>query len=278
MKVKAVRKVLLAASLASATALASSNALADDAATIWGDTSGTLVTYDNASGAFPVVSAILSAPGTSDGYTYSRYVFLAQDSTGSLDIFGLPSGSTYVPTVGDAISLSGTYSPFDSIPEIGTLTSITLQSQGNSISTPAVTTIPTILGLAQTPVLPLGYGENLVTLDDVSLYTDSAGTIPVSGNFPTHANGTYYVKDGGGNIMEMYFWASSYSVAGALGGTTIPTGAVDITGFLSVSGGVTQITPFSIVSVPEPTTLSLCLFGAGGLLLLTLRRRIASNR
>jgi PEP-CTERM motif len=263
--------VWLTGIITSSIALFSVNALADDAATIFGDTSGTLITYDNASGAYPVVSAILTAPGTVDGYTYSRYVFLAEDSTGSLDIFGLPTGSAYVPTVGDAIELSGTYSPFDSIPEVGTLTSITLQSQGNGVSTPAVTTIPTILGLAQTPTLPLGYGENLLTLDDVSLYTDAAGTVPVSGDFPTHANGTYYVKDGSGNIMEMYFWASSYSVAGALGGTAIPTGDVDITGFLSVSGGVAQITPFSITSVPEPTTLALS--GVGALLALAFRRR-----
>jgi PEP-CTERM motif len=260
---------LLTGVVASTIALLGANTFADSAATIEGE-SGT-VTYDNASGAYPVVSAILSAPGTIDGYTYTRYVFLAADSTGSLDIFGLPTGSAYVPTVGDAISLSGTYSPFDSIPEVGTLTSITLQSSGKAVSTPAVTTISTILGLAQTPVLPLGYGENLVTLDNVSLYTDSAGTIPVSGNFPTHANGTYYVKDSSGNIMEMYDWASSYSIDGALGGTAIPTGTVDITGFLSVSGGVTQITPFSITAVPEPTTLGLC--GAGALLALVLRRR-----
>lgn len=276
MKTKAVKKLVVATTIATAMAAAAINALADDAATIWADSSGTAITYDNASGAYPVISAILSAPGTVDGYTYSRYVFLAQDSTGSLDIFGLPSGSAYVPHVGDAISLSGTYSPFDSIPEVATLTSITLQSQGNAVSSPAVATIPTLLGLSQTPALPLGYGENLVTLDNVSLYTDSAGTTPVSGNFPTHANGTYYVKDGSGNIMEMYDWASSYSVDGVLGGTAIPTGTVDITGFLAVSGGAVQISPVSIISVPEPTTLGLC--GGGALLMLALRRRSAFNR
>ena len=74
-----------------------------------------------------------------------------------------------------------------------------------------------------------------MTLDNVSLYTDSAATVPVSGNFASHANVTLYAKDAGGNIMEIYDWASSYSTAGALGGTPEPTGTVDITGFISQS-------------------------------------------
>jgi hypothetical protein len=81
------------------------------------------------------------------------------------------------------------------------------------------------------------------------------------------------MKDSGGNIMELYVWASSYSTCGALGGTPIPTGTVDVTGFLSQSGTFgPEMTPFSITSVPEPSTLALVGLGVAGLLIR--RRRI----
>jgi hypothetical protein len=271
MKTMITKKLLLAATLASAMAEAGSNALADSAATIFGDATGTAVTYNNASGAYPVITAILSQPGTVDGYTLTSYSFLAQDSTGSLDIYGTLSGLGYTPTVGDAISISGTYSPYHQIPELGTLTSITLQSSGNAVSSPSVYTIPQLTA-SGTGALPQGLAGQLVTLDNVSLYTDSAATIPVSGNFATHANVTLYAKDAVGNIMEIYDWASSYSTAGALGGTPEPTGLVDITGFVSQSGTFSpEMTPVLITTTPEPTTLALA--GAGGLLALIFRHR-----
>ena len=113
-----------------------------------------------------------------------------------------------------------------------------------------------------------------MTLDNVSLYTDSAATVPVSGNFATHANTTLYMKDSGGNIMELYVWASSYSTDGAMGGTAIPTGTVDVTGFLHQNGGFApEMTPLSITQVPEPSTLVLAGLGLAGLLVS--RRRIS---
>src|SRR6202142_4454443 len=210
MKTKATKNLLLAAALASAIAVPASNTLADTAVNIFSYGPGTLATYDNASGSYPVVSAILSQPGTLDGYTYSTYSFLAQDSTGSLDIFSSLAGLGYTPTAGDAISVSGTYSPFHQIPELGTITSIGLQSSGNAVYSPGVFTIPTLTASGTGPI-PQSLAGHLVALDDVSLYTDSAATIPVSGNFATHANVALYAKDGGGNIMEVYAWASSYS-------------------------------------------------------------------
>ena len=252
--------------------LFTSNALADSALTIFGDSTGTAVTYDSASGAYPVVSAVLSQPGTVDGYTYTSWSILAQDSTGSLDIFSTLSGLGYTPTVGDAISVSGTFSPYHQIPEIATITSISLHSTGNAVSSPGVYTIPTLTA-SGTGAIPQGIAGQLVTLDNVSLYTDSAATLPVSGSFATHANVTLYAKDGSGNIMEIYDWASSYSTCGALGGTPEPTGLVDITGFVSQSTTFPpELTPFSITQVaPEPTTLSLC--GAGALLALIFHLR-----
>ena len=266
------KNYLLTGLIASTVILFASNALASSASTIFGDTTGTLVTYDNASGAYPVITAILSQPvvGTLDGYTYTKWAMFAADSTGSLDVYGaLPGTTSFTPAVGDAISVSGTYSPYDQIPELATLTSLNLFSTGNAVSSPGVSTIPTLTA-SGTGLIPESLAGYLVTLDDVSLYTDSAATIPVSGNFATHANVTLYAKDGSGNIIEVYDWASSYSVDGAMGGTPIPTGTVDITGFVDQSGTYpVELVPMSIT--PEPTTLSLC--GAGALLALSFRLR-----
>ena len=92
--------------------------------------SGTLVVLDSN----PVITAIGSAPGAGDGYTYTNYAILAQDATGSLDVFGrLPAGTTYAPSVGDVIRIAGSYSPFNSIPEIATLTSIAKVSSSNVV-------------------------------------------------------------------------------------------------------------------------------------------------
>ncbi len=151
MKLNTTKKLLVSTVVAAVTSGPASSVFADSASTILGDSSGTLVSYDGGSGSAPVITAILSAPGTVDGYTYTKYAILAQDSTGSLDIFGtLPSGTTFTPAVGDAINVNGTYSPFDSIPEVASLTSLSLISTGNAISSPSVTTIPTLLGLALT--------------------------------------------------------------------------------------------------------------------------------
>lgn len=262
--------LLLTGIITSSVVLFGANALADDAATIEGLTSGSAVTFDNASGAYPIVSAILSTPQTLDGYTYTRYVFLAQDSSGSLDIFGTANDSSYIPTLGDAVSITGTYSPFDGIPEVAS-PSTTVISQGNAIGSPSIYTVNQILtDVGASTSLPNNLGEYLVTLDNVTLYTSSALTTVASGTFPTHANTDLWADDGTGSL-DVFVWASSYSVDGALGGTTIPTSPVDITGFLSISSGTLQITPTSIIAVPEPATLSLC--GAGALLALAFRRR-----
>lgn len=259
------KNILLASGVASAVISLGANALAQTAATIEAGPSGP-VTYSDG-----VITAILSAPvGALDGYSYSKYAILAQDATGSIDLFGaLPAGSTYVPTVGDEISVSGTYSPFDQIPEISSMTSISQISSGNTLPGPVVYTIPQ---LTASSTIPQSQGGYLLSLDNVALYTDAAATIPVSGNFPTHANMTLYAKDGSGNIMEVYDWASSYSTDGALGGTPIPTGLVDITGFVSQSGSFpVQITPMAITSVPEPAPMSLV--GAAAALAMAFRRR-----
>jgi hypothetical protein len=249
--------------IAATVAFGSATTNAQTAAQIEALASGTAVTYDNAT-----ITAILSQPNTTpvDGYTYSsgKLAFLANDGTGSLEIFGaLPSGSTYVPTVGDQVSLAGAYAPYDGIPEIGTLTSISLISSGNPVSGPTVTTIPTINSAL--PNLPEpSIGGQLLTLDNVTL----SGLT----TFPTHANGTATITDGSGNTMTLYQWASSYSAANVFGGETVPTGEVDITGIADVFDGSTEFIPVSITSVPEPS--SLALVGLGGIVCASFFRRI----
>ena len=225
--------------------------------------SGTLVTLDSN----PVITVIGSAPGTGDGYTYTNYAIIAADATGSLDLFGsLPVGTTYVPAVGDAIGATGTYAPFDAIPEIATLTSFTKISSGNAV--PAAIPVTTAALAAITPT-SYNYLGHYLSLQNV-LFSGA------SGNFPTHANGTYTVTDlSGQNPLTLFQWASSYSTAGALGGTPVPTGPVDINGIVDLFEGTPEFVPFSITpaaaSVPEPGSIGL-LFG-GIAVLIGIRRR-----
>jgi PEP-CTERM motif len=273
-------KYLLPALFTGALALAQTSVLADSAAMIESQASGSAATYDdNGTGNYPVITTILSAPvGALDGYTYGNWAYLAADTTGSLDIFyssTANNGSETVPTVGDTITVAGTYSPFDGIPEVAkTGTAITVNgpgSQGNppyAPGAPVVTTIPTI-NVGTT--LPAGAGVNASGLAGYYLQLNNV-TIGASGNFPTHANLTTTLTDQGGNSMTMFFWASSYSTDGALGGTAIPQGLVDVTGFVddfyTSSTGVTsaEFVPMSFTVVPEPTAMALS--GLGSLLAL----------
>ena len=72
--------------------------------------------------------------------------------------------------------------------------------------------------------------------------------------------------------MTMFDWVTSYSTDGALGGTPVIAGAVNLYGFMAVNpGGPTEFIPLQIVSVPEPS--SVVLVGVGLLGLLAMRRR-----
>jgi hypothetical protein len=241
-------------------------------AQIEGMPTGTAVTFGYTAAATPPgtdpsaeVTAIGSVAGiTLDGYTYTNWAFLANDGTGSLEVFGhMPAGG-YIPTLGDTISASGTYDPFNNIPEVSTLTAISKLSGGNAVPAPVTVTIPTMNALTMSPTSNSSIQEYLLALNNVSILQETP-TDPVPGSFPTHANGTYTLSDGT-NTMTMFQYASSYSAAGALGGTPIPTGLVDLTGIVDVFSTGPEFIPFSVTAVPEPASIGL--LAMGGLMLL----------
>ncbi len=275
MNTKGVTKILLGTAMASALGMSTSSARASDAAQIFAQSSGTAATYDNASGAYPVVTAILSMPGvTINGYSYSQYsgTYLTADSSGEMEIYGFNSG-IYAPTVGDALNVTGVYKPFDGIPEVTTNStytgSVTVESTGNAapagigtLTSPITTTIPTI-NTGATPVQ--GIAAQILQLDNVTITGQTAGETFGTGDL------SLTVTDGA-HSMTLFYYPHDFSIANQnLFGETIPTGTVDIEGLVDYFSPSDEFIPLQITSVPEPATLSLC--GLGGLMLFKLVRR-----
>jgi hypothetical protein len=276
-------KYLLPALFTGALALAQTSALADSAINIennYAANSG-VVYDDNGTGNYPIITTILSAPSgsiynpgaTLDGYTYGSWAYFAADTTGSLDLFyskTANTGTETVPTVGDTILASGNWSPFDGIPEVGNSTANPIVvngpgSQGNppyAPGAPVLTTIPTI---------NVGTNGHALNMSGLAGYYLQLNNVTISSNgitsglvLPTHANATYQITDGANNSMTMFFWASSYSKDGAMGGDGLPTGPVTVTGFVDDFGNSAEFIPMSIggLVVPEPSVLNICGLGS----------------
>jgi len=281
-------KWLLPALFTGALALAQTSALADSAANIMNYPANSSVTYDdNGSGNYPIVTAILTAPSgsvynpgaTLDGYTYGNWSYLAADTTGSLDIFYSktalgPLANYPTPTVGDTILVQGNWSPFDGIPEVGnsTLNPINVTgpgSQGNPPYSPGAPLLATI------PVINVGTNGHALNSSGMAGRYLQLNNVTISGtaaNWTVHANNTGTITDSGGNSMTMFLWASSYSTCGAIAasGGAVPTGLVDMTGFVDDFGNSAEFVPTSITVVPEPSAMSLC--GIGSVLALVYGR------
>jgi hypothetical protein len=257
MRISILKAAALSVTLGAVPVLASSIATvetqaANSAATVGDGSNNAIITQ---------VLSTPTTPATLDGYTYKNWSFLVNDGTGSMDVFNatpLPGG--YIPVAGNGVDATGTYSPFDGIPEIDGLSSISTTTTLNTIPAPSVFTIPQLDAATSSSFNIMEY---VVQLNNVYIGFGAPAT------WPTHANLNFNLTDGTNNLAG-FFWASSYSVDGAMGGTAIPTGAQDVTGFMSLftSGGVTeaQFTPISFTSVPEPASAGLLAMGALGLL------------
>ena len=243
---------------------------------------GSNVIYDdNGSGNYPIVTYILTQPGTVDGYTYGNWSYLAADTTGSLDLFYSstvtgPKNNYPTPTVGDTIFVNGgNYSPFNGVPEVANstanpLTVIGPGSQGNPFyppGAPVVTSIPVInvgTNAGSHNLNASGLAGAYLELDNVTISGAGANWVPHGGNVQAT------ITDQGGDSMIMYLWVTSYSTSGAIQATggAVPTGLVDMTGFVddfyatSLGGSYAEFVPTTITVVPEPTSIGLCGLGA----------------
>jgi len=281
------KSVMFATAVAAAAVLSGVRVYADDAADIEAFYSNnSYVQYDNTAGldpnGYPVITVIASMPGTTSGHLYTGWSALVQHQSGSLDLFVSSATLTtlnhqagYNLAAGDGVNSAGQWSPFDQIPELAFSTVaasnnyLTVQSTGNALPTPPQFTV------------------NQIAVSDVSNHYEFAGFYMEIQNatisdtqtganasvFPTYAQAatyteTYSVSDGTGT-MELFDWVTSYSKCGAMGGTAVPTGPVDIYGFVDAFSGSPEFVPLAIV--PEPSAFVLA--GMGLLGLLAIRRR-----
>jgi len=293
----AKKRALLAGAIAAAVALVGTKVLADDSTDIESfypitNTTASTASYDNFSGDYPVITAIVSQPGVFSGHTYTGWSLLAQDDVGSLDLFvGLNSltNSTHVSNngtvfaVGDKLNVVGQWSPFHSLPELAFSTnaafgnSITNLSHGNAVPAPPSFPISTL----NNPSISnnLSVAGFYILLTNVTITGNASNSV----TFPTFAQAnvnseTYTITDNTGS-MTMFDFVTSDSTAAQLGGTPVPVGAVNIYGYDSVfpsagvpGGGLPEFVPVAIVSVPEPSTVLLVCSGLVGVLAMRRRR------
>ncbi len=180
----------------------------------------------------------------------------------------MPSGGTYTPTVGDEVSVTGIYSPFHQIPEIGGTTRGNISAISKigtaSVPSPITSTVSYILSdynngngdvsgssAPNTTILPSDLAAHMVTLNNVKISgAGTPGKLFGTANSPVPGSN---VIDSQGNSINFYYWPTSYSVANQnMANLTIPSGYVDMTGFLSfyTTSNVPEFSPITITPVP----------------------------
>ncbi len=287
------KSLLLVTAVAAAVVLSGVRVYADDAYDIeTGYSVNQYAQYDNTAGYdpshYPMISVIGSSPSTIDGYSYYNYAALAQDHTGSLDLYisattltTLTANANASLAVGDGINAAGQWNPYHQIPEF---TFVTTPASNNYLNVTSTGNV----------ALDAGVGPKVVTVSQGDVGSLTAGlqgyyleiqNATISGNdtnspgyFPTpnQGNWTYTLTDSSGS-MTLYDWVTSYSDCGAMGSNLVPTGPVNVYGMVSVYGyGATaspEFIPFAISGVvPEPSAFLLAGMGLLGLLALWRRR------
>jgi len=306
---------LLVAVVTSALAFIGTRVLADDAIDIQSDPNYFATTYDGqgdqlygGNGADVVVDAILSQPGGFGGHSYTYWEVLMGDASGAIESdFSSSSLKAlgWTPTVGQNITVSATWNPYHSIPEMVTATAaselnpnagFTWAMPGNGQVGSGQVPYAGGNGAYQTVTIPqslanTGPNTYLPLTQTLEGYAVEVQNVTISGagtltTFPA-TNETLYLNDTAGNSMTMYYWYTSYSCAGALEGAPIPDtgtlagqGLYDVYGFLSaypsVSVGVTtwqdELVPTQFVGIPEPSSFMLAGIGLLGLIAVIRRR------
>jgi fibronectin-binding autotransporter adhesin len=198
----------------------------------------------------PVITAVLSTPNPTNGLTLTRWIFLVDDGTGSMDVFNAASSAVftgYTPTAGDKLTLTGTNSPFSGIPELATLTALTKVSSGNPIPNPLVKTIPDLAGYTTAPATgPYpDFAGHLVTVNDLTL----SGASGVFGTANIALTGT----DPTANKLAVFYNPTTYSIPNAnFFGTTIPTDPVNVTGVIQIFSGAPELIVISMTPFVAP--------------------------
>jgi hypothetical protein len=297
------KSVLFSGAVLAAVVLSGVRAYADDAADIMGGLPNTYSQYDNEydtgydPNGYPVVTDLASQPGVYGGHTFTGWSILAADQSGSLDLFlsqasltNMHGGVTSVG-VGYGLNVAGQNSPYHSEAELGFVTTaasnnyfyITSQDTAGNLAsvgpTPVfvVSNLNYVAAVTNSSGLVAGVSGQYIELENVTFSGSTGGFMST---FPNYAQAnllseSYTITDGTGS-MELFDYVTSYSTAAALGGTAVPTGPVDVYGFMSVfpssglpGGGLPEFTATSIV--PEPSAFVLA--GMGLLGLLAIRRR-----
>jgi hypothetical protein len=283
--------VLAAACCIAGRAIASPESIADIQAN---SATGNTVTLASAPGdpyqpntGDPVVTSVLSIVGTVAGHSYTNWSFLVADGTGGMDIFGhMPaSNPNYVPTVGDTLQMNGTYSPFDQIPEVATLTSLT-KSGTAVVPGPLTTTLAYInadvaANSQPGPVTPNDLAGELITIANPTI----TGTGFTSGFSSSYAQGnlTGVISDPSGGSLTIFNWVTSYDTSVLNLGGKPATGLTSITGFVDGFGSAApyqyEFVPISATfAAPEPGTFALLGTGlAAGTIGFIRRRKLASK-